>query len=107
MVSEDGVIETPRIISGCVIDDYMEIAALSELNFHFINSHFQHPDDVLDPDRGAEQGWEAMFARLTEYVDWLYTAAPDLRNLTGSEMAAAVQRYYYAPATDRAEATHI
>ena len=95
MVSEDGVIETPRIISGCVIDDYMEIAALSELNFHFINSHFQHPDDVLDPDRGAEQGWEAMFARLTEYVDWLYTAAPDLRNLTGSEMAAAVQRYYY------------
>lgn len=95
MVSEDGVIETPRIISGCMIDDYMEIAALSELNFHFINSHFQHPDDVLDPDRGAELGWETMFARLTEYVDWLYTAAPDIRNLTGSEMAAAVQRYYY------------
>ena len=95
MVSEDGVIETPRIISGCMIDDYMEIAALSELNFHFINSHFQHPDDVLDPDRGAESGWETMFARLTEYVDWLYTAAPDIRNLTGSEMAAAVQRYYY------------
>ena len=95
MVSEDGVIETPRIISGCMIDDYMEIAALSELNFHFINSHFQHPDDVLDPDRGAEPGWETMFARLTEYVDWLYTAAPDIRNLTGSEMAAAVQRYYY------------
>lgn len=95
MVSEDGVIETPRIISGCIIDDYMEIAALSELNFHFINSHFQHPDDVLDPDRGAELGWETMIARLTEYVDWLYTAAPDIRNLTGSEMAAAVQRYYY------------
>ncbi len=94
-VAEDGVIETPRIISGCMIDEYMEIAALSELNLHYVNSHFQHPDDVLDPERGAALGWETMIARLTEYVDWLYTAAPEIRNLTGSEMAAAVQRYYY------------
>lgn len=95
-VAEDGVIETPRVISGCLIDSYMEIAALSELNLHYINSHFQHPDDVLDEDRGASLGWKALYARLREYVDWLYQSAPDIRNLTGSEMAAAVQRYYYA-----------
>ncbi|HJD30590.1 MAG TPA: DUF2194 domain-containing protein, partial [Candidatus Eisenbergiella stercorigallinarum] len=59
------------------------------------NSHFQHPDDVLDVDRGAESGWEAMRGRLEEYLDWLYTAAPEIRNLTASEMAGAVQRYYY------------
>ena len=94
-VAEDGIVETPRIISGCVIDSYMEIAALSELNFHFVNSHFLHPDDVLDEDRGAAKGWAAMRDRLGEYMDWLYTAAPDIRNLTGTEMAGAVQRYYY------------
>lgn len=95
MVSEDGMIETPRIISGYIIDSYMQMAAVSELNFHFVSSHFQHPDDVLDADRGADRGWENLKNRLTEYADWLYAAAPNLRNLTGSEMAGAVSRYYY------------
>ena len=94
-VAEDGMIETPRIISGLIIDPYMETAALSELNFHFVNSHFLHPDDVLDEDRGAKQGWEKLCGRLEEYMDWLYTSAPMIRNLTGSEIAGAVQRYYY------------
>lgn len=94
-VAEDGMIETPRIISGLIIDPYMETAALSELNFHFVNSHFLHPDDVLDEDRGAKQGWEKLCGRLEEYMDWLYTSAPMIRNLTGTEIAGAVQRYYH------------
>lgn len=97
-VAADGLVETPRIISGYIIDPYMEMAALSELNLHYVNSHFQHPDDVLDPDRGAEAGWEAMRSRLEEYLAWLYGAAPDIRNLTASEMAGAVQRYFYLDA---------
>ncbi len=92
-VGEDGIINTPRVISGYVLDDYMQIAALSELNFHYVNSHFQHPDDVLDVDRGAALGWEELFHRLSDYVEWLYEAAPDIRTLTGTEMAGAVQRY--------------
>ena len=94
-VAEDGIVETPRVISGLIIDSFMEISALSELNLHYVNSHFQHPDDVLDVDRGAEAGWETMKNRLGEYLDWLYTSAPDIRNLTASEMAGAIQRYYY------------
>lgn len=92
-VAEDGIVETPRIISGYVMDEYTELVALSELNFHFVNTHFQHPDDTLDADRGAELGWEKMFDNLSEYVDWLYTSAPEIRNLTGTELAAAVQIY--------------
>ena len=97
--AEDGIVETPRIISGCVIDSFMEIGALSELNLHYVNSHFQHPDDVLDGERGAEAGWEAMRGRLDEYMGWLYGAAPAIRNLTAVEMAGAVQRYYYLDVT--------
>ena len=92
-VSKDGIINTPRITSGCVIDEYMELTALSELNFHFVNTHFHHPDDVLDVDRGAELGWAKLYSNLKKYMDWLYNSAPDIRNLTGSEIAAAVQNY--------------
>lgn len=92
-VSEDGIVNTPRITSGCVIDEYMEMAALSELNFHLVNTHFHHPDDVLDEDRGAALGWKQLYSNLTAYFQWLYESFPDIRNLTGSEMAAAVQNY--------------
>lgn len=92
-VAEDGMVETPRIISGYIIDDYTWMTGLGELTFHYVNTHFQHPDDVLDEDRGAELGWNEMYRRLDEYADWLYDAAPPIRNLTGIEMAGAVQRY--------------
>lgn len=94
-VEENGIISTPRVIAGYILDDYTRLVALAELNFHLVNSHFQHPDDVLDEDRGAELGWGRMFANLSDYVDWLYTSVPDIRSVTGSEMAAAVQRYDY------------
>lgn len=90
---EDGTISTPRIVSGCEIDNYQKISAMSELNFHFVQSHFLHPDDVLDEDRGAEAGWEAMSREFEDYLNWVYTAAPDIRNVTGSEMGTAVLQY--------------
>ena len=92
-VAKDGIVEQPRIISGAIIDDYMKMAALSELNMHFVNSHFMHPDDLLDEDRGAKLGWEKLKNRLEEYMDWLYDSAPELRNLTGSELSGAIERY--------------
>ena len=94
-VADDGIVEMPRIISGSILTPFMEFAAFSELNLHYVNSHFQHPDDVLDEDRGAESGWAVMKESFSKYLDWLYTAAPSIRNLTASEMAGAVQRYYY------------
>ena len=92
-VTEDGLIQTPRITSGYVLEDYMRTAALSELYLHCVNTHFQHPDDVLDVDRGANLGWQELYDRFEDYVDWLYNALPELRSLTGSELAGAVQRY--------------
>lgn len=92
-VEEDGTVSTPRIVSGCLIDEYQKIAALSELNFHYVQSHFLHPDDVLDEDRGAEEGWEKMSQEFENYLDWIYSSAPDIRSVTGSEMGVAVERY--------------
>ena len=92
-VAEDGIVEQPRIISGAIIDDYMKMAALSELNMHFVNNHFIHPDDLLDEDRGAALGWEKLKGNLSDYMDWLDDSAPSLRQLTGSELSGAIQRY--------------
>ena len=103
-VGEDGIVETPRVISGYILDDYMRLSAMSELNLHYVSSHFQHPDDVLDADRGASLGWEEMYRRLCEYVDWVENSASGIRYLTGTEMAGAVQRFYYVqPALETEE----
>lgn len=90
-VEDDGIVSAPRITSGCEIDDYQMISALSELNYHYVQSHFMHPDDVLDEDRGAADGWESMSQKFEGYLEWVYEAAPDIRNLTGSELGRAVE----------------
>ncbi|MCL2127157.1 MAG: DUF2194 domain-containing protein [Treponema sp.] len=95
-INEDGLIDIPRITSGYFpfADDTDEMALwlfLNELNLHFVNSHFIHPDDVLDPDRGAEKGWNSLFASFDEYLTWL--SQFPLRNMTAQEAAGAVQRF--------------
>lgn len=93
-VADDGVVEEPRIVSGCMVgDSYMRLAALSELNMHYVSTHFMHPDDLLDPDRGAKLGWEKYKAGLVDYLDWLSASAPDLRRQTETECASAIQRF--------------
>lgn len=90
-VEDNGVISAPRITSGCVIDDYQRICALSELNYHYVQSHFLHPDDVLDEDRGAAEGWESLSQQFETYLKWINESVPNIRNLTGSEMGRAVE----------------
>lgn len=81
-------------MSGSMVgDSYMRLAAMSELNMHYVSSHFMHPDDLLDADRGAAEGWEAYKGGLEDYLQWLSTAAPNLRRQTGTECSASIQRY--------------
>lgn len=92
-VADDGVVEVPRIIDGYLMNEFIYFSAFSELNFHYVNTHFQHPDDVMDEERGAELGWEVLRSRLDDYMDWLFDTAPAIRSMTASELGAAVQRY--------------
>ncbi|MDR0946612.1 MAG: DUF2194 domain-containing protein [Ruminococcus sp.] len=88
---DDGLINFPRIVSNCIINDYDIMLMLSEINFHYVNSHFMHPDDALDPDRSAEQGWEAMRDSYESLVSMVSDTG--IRQLTASESAAAVERF--------------
>ncbi len=91
-VDGDGIVNVPRIVSGCQPGGTGYLAAFSELNFHYVNSHSQHPYDVLD-EQGEDLGWGGLKDAFCVYLDWLYGAAPDLRNMTAGELAGAVQRY--------------
>lgn len=92
-VDKNGVVDQPRIISGCDLNDFMTMAAMSELNMHYVNNHFTHPDDALDIERGAELGWKELRNRFDAYLEWLDKSAPKLRNFTGTEFSAAIQRF--------------
>lgn len=92
-VDGNGIVDTPRIVSGGVKDNYLRMAAFSELNFHLAATHFMHPDDCLDPDRGADLGWESLKSTIDEYMTWIDASAPGIRHLTGTPLAAAVQRW--------------
>lgn len=92
-IAEDGIIEQPRSTSGAIMDWYLKLIGVSELNMHLISRHFMHPDDVLDEDRGAELGWEVLKDNLDSYFSWLFSSAPQLRRLTASETAAAIERF--------------
>lgn len=92
-VSEDGIIETPRIISGYLIDGSMEFEAFSELNFHYVQSSYSHPSDVLDEEKGSELGWETQSNDFEQYISWIYDIAPNIRDVTGSQMGRAVEQY--------------
>lgn len=92
-VAEDAVVEQPRITSGCLIDDYMMLTAVSELNMHFVNNHYIHPNDLLNEYHGVVIGWEDQKKNLEDYMSWLYTSAPQIDPLTASELSGRIQRF--------------
>lgn len=95
-VGKDGITNIPRISTGYFPfqddDDPLQLwYILNELNLHFVQSHFIHPDDVFDPERGADLGWENLYKYFDEYLTWL--SRFPLRNMTAQEAAGAIQRF--------------
>lgn len=88
-----GMVLQPRVTSGELINDYIVYTALSELNMHCVNTHFIHPDDAMDPYRGADLGWEYMFNSLSNHYDWLFEAAPFIRRQVASELSEVIARW--------------
>lgn len=90
-VGEDGIINVPRVSSGAMPDPLMDWRIYNELAMRFCFSHFVHPDDVLDEERGALLGWETLRSKLGEYFELV--DALGLRQMTASDLGGAVQRY--------------
>ena len=68
-----------------------EYMLLNELSYHFVFSHFMHPDDILDVERRSEKGFGYMTKTYTDLIDFVNSTK--IRNHTVSSTAAAIQRY--------------
>lgn len=89
----DGSISVPRLSSGFIRSEFGWGVIASELALHGVFSHFIHPDDVLDEERGATAGWSEMYAEFSDMMRSIAETYPELRFATAAEGAAAVQRY--------------
>lgn len=68
-----------------MVETLLRLAAESELNMYFVSTHFMHPNDMLDPDRGAKEGWASRKGPGT-IPDWLEASAL-VHPQTGTECA--------------------
>ena len=91
--NEDGSVSVPRVTSGFSMGSYIRSIAAFELSLHGVFSHFIHPDDVLDEERGALLGWEQLRTDFDDALTDISGAYPALRWCTATEAAGAVQRY--------------
>lgn len=89
----DGAVNVPRITSGFETDEFMDFVAAQELMLHGVYSHFIHPDDILDSERSQNLSWSEMFGLFQGRIEKIAEAYPELRYLTASEGAGAVQRF--------------
>ena len=91
--AEDGIVEFPRFTSGMWYDDSTRFEYMNGLGLYGVFSHFIHPDDILDKDRGRGQDWKTLFedfGKILSDIDNNYAA---IRPLRATEAADAVEIY--------------
>ena len=90
-VLDNGTVNFPRLYSKMEISNESEFVLINELAYHYVFSHFMHPDDILDEERRSEEGFEYMTNKYIELIDFVNKSK--IRNTTVSEAAGAVERY--------------
>ena len=90
-VAEDGIAEYLRVTSGMLEDTYDEFAAMNACALYGAFSHFVHPDDILDKERGGGQGWEDLFQAYCDKLGLVNRYFEGLRPLTAVEAGQALR----------------
>jgi len=106
VLNEDGIAEFPRISSGMVSADFDRFAIMNGVGTYGVFSHFIHPDDIFDAERGKGKNWETLYASYCDLMKWVHETWPFLRSMTASEAADALQVYakavpYFSYSEDR------
>lgn len=90
-VLENGTVFCPRLTADMQMEDSEWWTQINELNFHYIESNFIHPDDILDEERSDGGDFNQMVSGYTEMIEW--NQSMGLNSTTISDCGAAVQRY--------------
>ena len=90
-VAEDGIVEFPRATSGTFDDPYDRFAGLSIGGLYGVYSHFIHPDDILDEERGGGLSWEELYEQYTERLQYINDCLSSLEGATAVEASKALR----------------
>jgi hypothetical protein len=91
-IAEDGIKEYPRLTSGMWNDVSTRLQYMCGITMYGAFSHFIHPDDILDEERGKGADWKSLYHGFTEILDGVNAACP-LRALKASEAGDALEAY--------------
>ena len=89
-IADDGIIEMPRVTSGYFDTEYNKWVEANTITSIGVFSHFIHPDDLLDEDRGRQQKWKDLYRDFEHLLERLHTTYPWLRSITSAEAAIGV-----------------
>lgn len=93
-VAEDGIIELPRITSGYSRTDIHDWYIKNAVTSIGVFSHFVHPDDILDKDRGENKSWPDLLKDFQFMMAELQQKYPWLRSQTASDAGNSVESYW-------------
>ncbi|MGN0144993.1 MAG: DUF2194 domain-containing protein, partial [Clostridium sp.] len=92
-IAEDGIAEFPRMSAGMMNFDNIAFQYLNGLALHGVFSHFIHPDDILDKERGMGKTWEELYEGYCSILEDVNTSYPTIRKLKSFDTANAVEVY--------------
>lgn len=90
-VLKNNVVLVPRLTADMQMESSEWWLQVNEMNYHYYESNFIHPDDILDEERSDGGDFTAMVEAYESMVQW--NQKYGLRTATISEAAGAVQRY--------------
>ncbi len=93
-VLNNGTVFFPRLTADMQMEDSEWWLQINELAYHYVESNFIHPDDILDEERSDGGDFSQMLSAYEKMVSWNTQMA--LKPSTISQGAAAVQRYAYS-----------
>lgn len=90
-ISPDGIVEVPRISSGFFYTEDKNWSAMNGITFLGVFSHFIHPDDVIDKERGLDYSWKELYEQFDVFLSFLSKNYPWLRAMTASEASREIE----------------
>lgn len=93
VMAEDGIAEFPRVTSGMIQTDFGRLSMVSAMGLYGVFSHFIHPDDIFDEERGAGQSWESLYSSYCAMMGEVHSRYSFLRALCASDAADALKVY--------------
>lgn len=90
-VLENDVVQIPRLTADMQMESSEWWLQVNELNYHYYESNYIHPDDILDEERSDGGDFASMVAAYEKMVQW--NQQYGLKTTTISEAAGSVQRF--------------